>query len=91
VRDTVVVNLKREAFDVYIGRPSPLGNPFHISVARTRDKACDMYASWLRDRASSDPSFRKALYGLRGKILGCYCKPLRCHGDEIVRWLEEHP
>ena len=25
---------------------------------------------------------------LRGKVLGCWCKPARCHGDILVRVLE---
>ena len=31
---------------------------------------------------------RPSLEPLRGKVLGCYCKPLACHGDVIVELLE---
>ena len=26
---------------------------------------------------------------LRGKILGCWCKPKPCHGDILVKLVEE--
>lgn len=42
----------------------------------------------------NDPEFRKAVLGLRGKILACWCKSAKgggsCHGDIIVEWLEAH-
>ena len=31
----------------------------------------------------------KALPELQGKTLGCWCKPKACHGDVLVRLIEE--
>ena len=78
-----VVNLKYETYDVYIGRPGPFGNPFRLNHENERDQILDRYRAWLnkphmkwlRDKMRAE---------LRGKVLGCYCKPKACHGDVIV-------
>ena len=35
-----------------------------------------------------DSEFATRVKGLRGKQLGCFCKPKACHGDVIVEYLE---
>ncbi|MFC1766370.1 DUF4326 domain-containing protein, partial [Planctomycetota bacterium] len=30
----------------------------------------------------------KCLGELKGKVLGCFCKPLACHGDVLVELVE---
>ncbi|CAG1022170.1 hypothetical protein DOJK_01483 [Patescibacteria group bacterium] len=32
-------------------------------------------------------SSKDQLLKLRGKILGCHCKPLACHGDILANYL----
>lgn len=86
---TTVVRLSRQPYDVYIGRPSKYGNPFRIGENGTRDEVCDLYARWLREEVVKDPELLNDILGLHGKRLGCYCAPLRCHGDEIVKFIEE--
>ncbi len=81
-----VVNIKNEGCTVYIGRPSRLGNPFHIDEHRTRAKAIEMYESYAR---------RVRMHDIRelpsDAILGCYCSPKPCHGDVIIKiWKELH-
>ena len=82
----LVAHCKRESYDVYIGRPSKWGNPFtHIAdrktnaefVVASREEAIAAYAEWLQ----SQPDLLAALPKLRGKVLGCWCAPLPCHGD----------
>lgn len=84
---TRVVNKYKEPFDVYIGRPSIFGNPYKIGKA-TREEVVLAYSIYFDMRINKDEKFRKAVEALRGKRLGCYCKPLPCHGDVIVDWLE---
>ncbi len=98
---TRVVNLRREAYDVYIGRPGkgslgPFGNPYrvggwcsrcgHVHASAEATLAC--YRAYLFDRAGRDRAFAEHLRALRGKRLGCFCKPGPCHGDVIVEWLD---
>ena len=100
---TKVVNLYREEFGIYIGRPGKgqdgyFGNPVvvgeqcpvcgQIHVKPGETLVC--YREYLQWRVDHDPEFRVNLQNLRGKTLGCFCKPRPCHGDVIVEWLEEN-
>ena len=80
-----VVNAHREPYDVLIARPSKWGNPFQIGRDRNRDQVIKMYEVHIRRR----PDLIAALTELVGKRLGCYCKPLPCHGDVLIRLLRE--
>ena len=42
-----VVNKRETSVGEYIGRPSPLGNPFWMADESQRDAVCDKYADWL--------------------------------------------
>ncbi len=84
---TKVVNQRREQFDVNIGRPSKWGNPFHIGRDGTRDEVIAKYRKWILDQ----PHLLGALHELKGKRLGCWCKPSKCHGDVLVELLGEKP
>lgn len=101
---TTVVNVRCEAFDVYIGRrsvlmvgakgtgpgearqlsASPFGNPFRIGRDGTREQVIEKYRDWIMDR----PHLLSQLEELRGKRLGCWCKPAACHGDVLVELIE---
>jgi DNA adenine methylase len=102
---TTVVNRKNNLpYDVYIGRGSPYGNPFtHVEsdtpgVIRvaTREEAIRRYRGWLLGTEKEPakygwtPPDRDKVLALKGKVLGCYCKPLDCHGDVLVALIEEH-
>ena len=82
----LVVNIKLDRYDIYIGRGSPYGNPFIIGKDGNRDQVCDRYES-LR---SKDPEFIAMVKkNLRGKRLGCFCAPERCHGDWLAKIANE--
>ena len=90
---TSVVNLFKEEYDIYIGRPSRYGNPFSVNphslapfVVGSREEAIDSYREYVLDRLEDDPDW---LEPLRGKRLGCFCKPKACHGDVIVELLDK--
>lgn len=76
-----VVHCKRARFDVYIGRPSKWGNPFKIGQDGTREQVTAKYKSWL---LSNDNMLNDVKTELKGKILGCWCKPHACHGDVLA-------
>lgn len=86
---TTVVNLTTGAkYDVYIGRPSPFGNPFKIGRDGTRDEVIAKFERYAAEKVMTDAKFARAVHGLYGKALGCYCYPLRCHGDILVELTE---
>lgn len=81
-----VVNMHRESFDILIQRPSCWGNPFHIGIHGSRKDVVFLYELLIRTR----PDFlAKIKRELRGKRLGCGCKPKACHGDILARIADE--
>jgi hypothetical protein len=85
MQKTKVVNMNRQAYTHYIGRGSMWGNPFKIGVDGTRDEVVEKY----RELVTNDPYLMSMLPSLKGKVLGCFCKPKKCHGDVLVELLEE--
>ena len=82
---TMVVNLKTSSYTKYIGRGSKFGNPYAIGRDGTRE---DVIAKHKRD-FDNDPRLREAVWNeLKGKTLGCFCKPLACHGDTYVEYIQ---
>lgn len=71
---------RNQPHDVYIGRPSKWGNPFVIGRDGTREEVISKHRAWLM----TQPSLLAALPELKGKVLGCYCAPLACHGDTLM-------
>ena len=81
---TKVVNVKKEQCDIYIGRPSIWGNPFEIGRDGTRKEVIKKHMKY--PKKNKDLLSRMEI--LRGKKLGCFCKPKACHGDNYVKLLE---
>ena len=91
--------------DFYIGRGSILGNPYsHIKDRKTkaiyeakdRDDAIDKYSYYFDLMYGSNKTFTQAIDEIYevyksgdDVFLGCFCKPLRCHGDVIKEKLEK--
>jgi hypothetical protein len=65
---------------VYVGRPSPFGNPFEIGRDGTRDEVIEKHIEWLRERPFTVERIRREL---AGKDLICWCAPARCHAEVL--------
>ena len=94
---TRVVKIKNKNdrnYDVYIGRAnrwyglkqSKWANPFPMDKDATdqeaeRQRVLEEYEAWIR----TQPELLAELPTLKGKVLGCWCKPEPCHGDVIVK------
>ena len=79
----MVVNLRKSNYNIYIGRGSKWGNPFIIGRDGNREEVIKKYREYIMQ---SD--LLNDLEELRGKVLGCFCKPKACHGDVLVELLE---
>jgi hypothetical protein len=93
---TRVVNLRNHPFDVYIGRMGRgydgyFGNPFKLDKSESRGATIERYKKYFYDRLGKDPEFKRLVHELKGKTLGCFCKPAPCHGDVIVEYLNNLP
>jgi hypothetical protein len=75
-------------WDIRIDRMTRFGNPYMITPDQPRDLVIELYRKYFLERLERDPEFKVAVERLRGSRLGCWCKPLACHGDVIVRYLE---
>ena len=96
-----VVNIHRgQEYDVYIGRPRSgepwgYGNPFIVGVHGARGECVEMFEKWIKE---GDPQgsvlateerrkwIIEHLGALRGKRLGCFCYPNKCHGNLLAQW-----
>lgn len=89
---TCVINISRcnKIKDyVPITRGTIWGNPFIIGVHGDREFCLEMFERDLRQRLINEPGLKEELLKLDGKILGCVCTPLPCHGDILVSLIEE--
>jgi hypothetical protein len=87
---TVVINKYHKIpFDVYIGRGSMFGNPYVMGKDGDREEVIKLYEEYFYKRIAEDEEFKRAVCQLKGKTLGCFCKPKSCHGDIIVKFLDE--
>lgn len=84
---------------IYIGRPSPLGNPFVIGRDGARPEVVAQYRRWLwRHIKLRDKVYRElkriAELARRGDVtLICWCKKpgheIPCHGDYVELKVKE--
>jgi hypothetical protein len=83
-----VVNCKKEPYTVYIGRPSPLGNPFIIGRDGSREQVVIKFKHFA---VNNKDILRRILELKTDDILGCFCAPEDCHGYAIKEiWEDLH-
>jgi len=95
---TVVNKKAHRGVGIYIGRPSPLGNPFVIGRDGDREAVILKYESWLIGRMNlGDQRIWNALADIKEAHehghevnLICWCAPQACHGDVIKRLVLAH-
>ena len=90
---TTIVNIQDATYDVYIGRKGRgeegyFGNPFTLQQYPDRRTLLLVYRRWFWNRVNEDIEYRERVMGLKGLVLGCFCKPAECHGDVIKAWLD---
>lgn len=89
---TRVINIYKDRnYDEYIGRAGKghdgyFGNPY-----KTENRAYNikMFRAYFKARIKTDPEFKRRVHELKGKTLGCFCKPQDCHGDVYVEYLNK--
>lgn len=93
----IKVGKKWDKQAVYIGRGSPLGNPFVMENESDRDLVCDQYQVWFEQQVKDNNVLvmneLRRLYQIAKKgdlVLGCFCSPKRCHGLTIKAFLEQY-
>jgi hypothetical protein len=94
--ETIVINMnthfhvlkyaKDKGIYKQIDRYSEFGNPFFLDSDGDRDQVCDGYIEYYKHKRSLHVKAKD----LKGKVLGCHCAPLRCHGDFLKTIADEN-
>lgn len=90
-RPIIIVNKHHGKSGEYIGRGSPLGNPFVIGKDGSREQVIAKYRVWLNEQIMrKNPVVLDELNRLgnkvideKGLVLQCFCYPKPCHGEVI--------
>ncbi len=61
-------------------------NPYKISKDLNREQVVEKYEIYIKEKIEKG---EVNLEELRGKTLGCWCKPEACHGDVLLRLLKK--
>lgn len=102
---TSVVDIRLAKYDVYIGRAGTtiredvkpgesgyFGNPFRLNHESKRAAVLAKYRKYFYERMERDKFFKARVHDeLRGRVLGCFCHPLPCHGHIIAEYLNGLP
>lgn len=70
---------------IYIGRGSSWGNPYKIGIHGNRTEVIAKFENYANKTGLKE----RIKIELRNKNLKCYCCPLPCHGDIILKWANE--
>jgi hypothetical protein len=79
---------------VYVGRPTAFGNPFSHwpegttakKIVPTRDDAVRSFEEWVKTQPHLMLRIKTEL---KGKDLVCWCAPLACHADVLLKLANE--
>ena len=63
-----------------IDRNSAWGNPYELGKDGDRDTVCESYMYYFKKKLS----LHQQLMDIKGKVLGCWCYPERCHGNYLI-------
>lgn len=74
---------------IYIGRGSKFGNPYRIGVHGNRETVINKYEIHLNNLLDDGIITVNELADMYGFDLVCFCKPLPCHGDVLMRYINE--
>ena len=90
-----VVHFKKEPYDIYIGRlpggkfnkwayPKELRNSLPKNASRK--EILDAFERYLL----SNEELMNDIHELKGKVLGCWCRPQKtCHGDILKKYADK--
>ena len=82
---------KANGYFVYVGdnvrfteyKRSDWFNPFKIGKDKSEEKRNEVCESY-KNQLINTPELLARLPELKGKVLGCWCSPLRCHGHHLA-------
>lgn len=84
-KGVVFINKER-----YPKQDSLFANPYKVGKDGDREQVLAKYRVYLERCFLNGVISVKHLLALKGKNLGCWCKPDKCHGDILVELIEKY-
>jgi len=81
-----VLNKRRETGGVFVGRPTKWGNPFIMPKDGNREEVVEKFRVYLQEHPELVLAAKQEL---RNRNLVCFCAPLACHGDILLKIANE--
>jgi hypothetical protein len=73
----------------YPPRGSLFANQFKVGKHGDHARVVELYRQHVKSLLGESSEARELFAALRGKNLGCWCKPGPCHGDVLVEMLQD--
>ena len=66
-------------------------NPFRVCdcIGPSKEWILEDILRTYENYVRNNPSLKNSLHELKGKQLGCWCKPNQCHGDILIKLYNE--
>lgn len=71
---------------VYVGRPSPWGNPYAKGPHADREDVINKFRDYAEKRIQMEPEWLSPLKGATALV--CWCSPLPCHAQVLLDLLD---
>ena len=78
---------------VKVDRSTKWGNPYVIPKDGNREEVIAKYRTYLWNKMTSEDFRNEMLNELDGSDLACWCAPLDCHADVLikaVKWVKDN-
>ena len=82
-RGIIFINGKR-----FPEKPSIWANPFKVENNKN-ETVLPLYEKYIRNKIENEYGIEELLK-LKGKTLGCWCKPKSCHADILIKLINEY-
>lgn len=82
-----VVFINKQRYPTY---SSKFANPYKIGKDRTRKEVISKYKDYINQKILNDKIYKNELLSLKGKNLGCWCYPEKCHGDVLLELINKY-
>lgn len=73
-------------------KSSVFANPYKVGKDGTREEVIIKYKNYMMEKLNNDKDgeLKKELLSLKGKNLGCWCSPEKCHADILLELINHY-
>jgi hypothetical protein len=74
----------------YPNEDSIWANPYKITEDSSREEVLEKYRKYIDEKLENSSSLRNKLSKLKGRCLGCWCVPEKCHGLILMEMIDKY-